>query len=130
VNHAAGKAAFGQQLELQADMVGEGLFAGSHDDGRDEQVKFVDGQDRLEERRMWLPSTAGVPVDARSAVRSPQQLPMQHAENARAPSVFAAVPSTLRNEVLRQLLRRSHAGVHGGASRLRICAARRRRPSS
>jgi nucleoside-diphosphate-sugar epimerase len=49
VNHAAGKAAFGQQFELHADIVGKGLFAASHRDGRDEQVALIDqsGLERL-----------------------------------------------------------------------------------
>jgi hypothetical protein len=35
-NHAAAKAAFLQKLELQADMVGEGLFSTSYHDRREE----------------------------------------------------------------------------------------------
>src|SRR4051794_5903884 len=49
VNHAVAEAALVEELELQADMVGEGLFAASHHDGREEQVALVDqpGLDRL-----------------------------------------------------------------------------------
>jgi hypothetical protein len=49
MNHAVAETAFVQQLELQADTVGEGLLAASHHDGRDEQVVLVDqpGLDRL-----------------------------------------------------------------------------------
>src|SRR5215203_3674144 len=42
VKHAIDETAFVQQFELQADIVGEGLFAASHHDGRDEQVPLVD----------------------------------------------------------------------------------------
>src|SRR5688572_23059819 len=38
VNHAVAETAFVQQLELQADLVGEGLLAASHHDRRQEQV--------------------------------------------------------------------------------------------
>jgi len=49
VNHAVAETAFVQQFELQVDIVGEGLFATSHHDGRNEQMAFVDqpGLDRL-----------------------------------------------------------------------------------
>ena len=49
VNHAVAETAFVQQLELQADVVGEGPVAASHHDRRDEQVALVDqpGPDRL-----------------------------------------------------------------------------------
>jgi hypothetical protein len=42
VNHAVAEAAFVQQIELQADIIGEGLFAASHHHGREEQVALVD----------------------------------------------------------------------------------------
>src|SRR5215203_1640188 len=49
VNHAVAETAFVQQFELQADIVGEGLFAASHHYRREEQVALVDqpGLDRL-----------------------------------------------------------------------------------
>ena len=49
MNHAVAEKAYAQQFELQADTVGERLFAASHQDGRDEQVALVDqpGPDRL-----------------------------------------------------------------------------------
>ena len=49
VHHAVAETAFVQQFKLQADIVGERLFAASHHDGREEQVALVDqpGLDRL-----------------------------------------------------------------------------------
>src|SRR5215208_2148411 len=41
VDHAAAETAFVDQFELQADVVGEGPFAASHHDRRDEQVALV-----------------------------------------------------------------------------------------
>src|SRR3712207_2172696 len=42
INHAVAETAFVEQFELQADIVGQGLLAASHHDGRDEQVPLVD----------------------------------------------------------------------------------------
>jgi hypothetical protein len=42
VNHAAFETALVKQLELHADVVGDGAFAAPHYDGRDEQVPLVD----------------------------------------------------------------------------------------
>src|SRR2546425_2983848 len=42
VNHAIAEATFVQQLELQADLVGEGRFAASDHNGRDEEVALID----------------------------------------------------------------------------------------
>jgi hypothetical protein len=49
VDHAAAETAFVEQLQLQVDIVGEGPFATSHHDGRDQQLELVDqtGPDRL-----------------------------------------------------------------------------------
>src|SRR5512144_265757 len=47
VDHAAPEAAFVQQFELQADIVGKRLLAASNDDRSDEQAAFVH-QPRLE----------------------------------------------------------------------------------
>jgi hypothetical protein len=49
MDHAALEAAFVHQLEVHADMVGQGLVAASHDDRRDEQAELVHetGPDRL-----------------------------------------------------------------------------------
>ena len=47
MNQAVAETVFVQQFELQADIVGEELFAASHHDGRDEQVALVD-QPRLD----------------------------------------------------------------------------------
>jgi hypothetical protein len=42
VNHAVAETAFVQQLELHADIVGEGRCAASHHHGHDEQVELID----------------------------------------------------------------------------------------
>ncbi len=42
VNYAVAEAALVQQLELQADVVGEGLLAAADHDGHEEQVALVD----------------------------------------------------------------------------------------
>jgi hypothetical protein len=42
VNHAVAETAFVHQFELQAGIVGEGLFAASHQNGREEQVALAD----------------------------------------------------------------------------------------
>jgi hypothetical protein len=42
VHHAIAETAFVPELELQADIVGEGRLAASHHDGREEQVTLVD----------------------------------------------------------------------------------------
>src|ERR671910_2172880 len=42
VDHAVAETALVQQLQLQADTVGEGLLAASDHDGCDEQLAFVD----------------------------------------------------------------------------------------
>src|SRR5215469_10954231 len=42
VHHAVAETAFVQQLKLQANVVGERLFAASHHDGCEEQVALVD----------------------------------------------------------------------------------------
>src|SRR3989440_7808084 len=49
VHHAVAEAAFVQQFEVEANMVGEGLFAASHYDRRDDEMVLVDqlGLDRL-----------------------------------------------------------------------------------
>src|ERR1700736_4597707 len=49
VNHARAEAAFVQQVELHADIAGEGRFATPDHDRHQEQVEFVDqpGPDRL-----------------------------------------------------------------------------------
>jgi hypothetical protein len=41
-NHATAKAPFAQKLELQSDVVREGLFAASHDDRHEEQMTLID----------------------------------------------------------------------------------------
>src|SRR5215212_7709852 len=74
VDHAVAETAFAQQFELHADIVGEGPFAASHHDGRDEQMVLVDqpGPERLggevgtahdhvpSRRRLHLPYRFGV----------------------------------------------------------------------
>src|SRR5689334_6522412 len=49
VNHTVAETSFVQQLELQANIAGEGRCAASHHDGREEQVALVDqaGLDRV-----------------------------------------------------------------------------------
>ena len=49
MNHAVAEAAFIQQFELEADLVGESLDPSSHHDGRDDQMDLVDhpGLERL-----------------------------------------------------------------------------------
>ena len=49
VHNTVAETAFVQQFEFQAEIVGEGPFASSHHDRRDEQVALVDqpGLDRL-----------------------------------------------------------------------------------
>src|SRR6266851_4359785 len=49
MDHAVLEAAFVHQLEVHAQIVGQGLVAASHHDGRHESVEFVDqaGLDRL-----------------------------------------------------------------------------------
>jgi hypothetical protein len=94
VNHAVAETAFVQQFELQADIVGEELFATSHYDGRDKQVPLVDqpGLDRLGGeigaanhkvmpcRRFHLPNRFGVEVsfDPRPCGGHPLQCPGVH----------------------------------------------------
>jgi 2-oxo-4-hydroxy-4-carboxy--5-ureidoimidazoline (OHCU) decarboxylase len=41
LNDAVAETAFAEQLELDADAVGERLLATAHDDGREEQVELV-----------------------------------------------------------------------------------------
>lgn len=41
IDHAVAEAALIQQFEIEADVAGEGLFAASHHDRRNEQVAFV-----------------------------------------------------------------------------------------
>src|SRR5262245_17356549 len=42
IDHSVAEAAFVEEFELQARVVGKGLFAASHDDRREEQVALVD----------------------------------------------------------------------------------------
>src|SRR5829696_4612952 len=63
IDHAVAETALVQQLQLQADIVGEGLLAASHYDGCDEQLAFVDqpglervaGEIRTAHRQVTLP---------------------------------------------------------------------------
>jgi len=49
VNHAVAEASFGQQIESEQNVVRQGLFAASHQDGPDNQVVLVHqpGLDRM-----------------------------------------------------------------------------------
>ncbi len=49
MDHAALEATFAHQLEVEAEVVGQGLVAASHHDRRDEDVELVHetGPDRL-----------------------------------------------------------------------------------
>jgi hypothetical protein len=66
VDHAVAETAFAQQFELHTDIVGEGPFAASHHDGRDEQVALVDqpGPERLGAASSGPPTIMSRPADA------------------------------------------------------------------
>ena len=71
VNHAAFETAFVRQFELQADIAGEGPFAPSHHDGREEQVELIH-QPRLD-RLAGEVGTAHADVMTRGRLQLPDR---------------------------------------------------------